>query len=299
MNIQTHNPIFNNPRVSAPQVQVQNENPQPPENNNDNYDNRKELDEKNFSWTDLGKGVAGAVIGGAVEGVGIGASSLVRGPQVAAHTLKAVWKSKMLGPVLKSTLTPVIIAAGLASPVFAAIGGMGYGMFEGFKEGAEKNPLAAASAGVNTIKQFHNELAGKAVEFVKDAAQQEPESADQVYEIKVIEAGKGLVGSAGAAAVVGGGAALSTAVNLIPGYVKVSGEIWKSDVALPLKVGGQILATGAAVLAVPFAAAGGVLYGLGTGAYNGYKDGVIPAVVKGAKDVGEYHKAASDAIYDN
>lgn len=299
MNIQTQNPIFTNPRIpQAPQAQGQ---PEEPQNNPDNFekDNRKELDEKNFSWGDLAKGVAGAAIGGVIEGVGIGASSLVRGPQVAAHTLKAVWKSKMLGPVLKSTLTPVIIAAGLASPVFATIGGLGYGMFEGFKEGAEKNPLAAASAGVNTIKQFHGELAGKAVEYVKEAAQHEPESPDEVYEIKVLEAGKGLVGSAGTAAVVGGGAAVSTAINLIPGYVKASSEIWKSDVALPLKVGGQILATGAAVLAVPFAAAGGVLYGLGTGAYNGYKEGVVDAVVKGAKDVGEYHKAVHNAIWDD
>lgn len=292
MNIQTQNPIFSNPRI--PQAKVQGQ----PEDPNNNKDDRKEIDEHNFSWGDLGKGVAGSVIGGVVEGVGIGASSLVRGPQVAAHTLKAVWKSKMLGPVLKSTLTPVIIAAGLASPVFATIGGLGYGMFEGFKEGAEKNPLAAATQGAKTIKTFHNDLSGKAVEYVKEAAQQEPESADQVYEIKVIEAGKGLVGSAGTAVVVGGGAAASTAVNLIPGYVRASSEIWKSDAALPLKVGGQILATGAAVLAVPFAAAGGVLYGLGTGAYHGYKEGVVDAVVKGAKDVGEYHKACHNAIWE-
>jgi hypothetical protein len=178
MTIQQHTPVF----TSTPRIAVQNQNnPQPPEQpEQDKVDNRKEIDEKNFSWLDLGKGVVGSVIGGAIEGVGIGASSLVRAPQVTYETVKGVWKSNMLGPVLKTTLTPVVIAAGLAAPVFAALGGTLYGMFEGFKEGAEKNPLAAIPAGANTVKQFHTELAGKAVEFVREAAQQQPETPEQV-----------------------------------------------------------------------------------------------------------------------
>jgi len=295
MTIQQHTPVF----TSTPRIAVQNQNnPQPPEQpEQDKVDNRKEIDEKNFSWLDLGKGVVGSVIGGAVEGVGIGASSLVRAPQVTYETVKGVWKSNMLGPVLKTTLTPVVIAAGLAAPVFAALGGTLYGMFEGFKEGAEKNPLAAIPAGANTVKQFHTELAGKAVEFVREAAQQQPETPEQVYEIKVIEAGKGLISSAGAAAIAGAGIGASTLIHLPGGYVRASSEIWKSDAALPLKVGGQILATGAAVLAVPLAAVGGAIYGLGTGAYNGYKDGVLPAVGKAGKDVAKFNEAVSEAIY--
>jgi len=286
MMIQSKPPVF----TSAPRVKAQNEN-QPPEDPN------KELNEKDFSWTDLGKGVVGGVVGGAIEGVGIGASSLVRSPQVAFHTLKAVWKSKMLGPVLKSTLTPVVIAAGITAPVFAALGGTLYGMFEGFKEGAEKSPLAVPAAAGNTIKQFHNELAGKAVEAVTELSQKEPESVEEVYEIRVIEAGKGLVGGAAAAAVAGVGIGASTLVNVPGAYVKASSEIWKSDVALPLKVGGQLLATGAAVLAVPLATVGGALYGLGTGAYHGYSEGILPAVGDAAKDVKKYHDGVCEVVY--
>lgn len=284
MMIQSKPPVFS----SAPRVTAQN---QPPEPN-------KELNEQDFSWTDLGKGLVGGVVGGAIEGVGIGASSLVRSPQVAFHTLKAVWKSKMLGPVLKSTLTPVVIAAGITAPVFAALGGTLYGMFEGFKEGAEKSPLAVPAAAANTIKQFHNELAGKAVEAVTELSQKEPDSVEEVYEIRVIEAGKGLIGGAAAAAVAGVGIGASTLVNVPGGYVKASSEIWKSDVALPLKVGGQVLATGAAVLAVPLAAVGGALYGLGTGAYHGYSKGILPAVGDAAKDVAKFHDGVCEAIYN-
>jgi len=287
MMIQSKPPVFS----SAPRVTAQNKPPDP------NKDDRKEINDEDFSWADLGKGLVGGVVGGAIEGVGIGASSLVRSPQVAYHTLKAVWKSKMLGPILKSTLTPVVIAAGITAPVFAALGGTLYGMFEGFKEGAEKSPLAVPAAAGNTIKQFHNELAGKAVEAVTELSQKEPESVEEVYEIRVIEAGKGLVGGAAAAAVAGVGIGASTLVNVPGAYVRASSEIWKSDAALPLKVGGQLLATGAAALAVPLATVGGALYGLGTGAYHGYSEGILPAVGDAAKDVKKYHDGVSEAIY--
>jgi hypothetical protein len=286
MMIQNKPPVF----TGAPRVQVQN-------NKDDNNKPNKDLDEHNFSWVDLGKGVVGGVVGGAIEGVGIGASSLVRSPQVAYHSLKALWKTKMLGPVLKTTLTPVVIAAGVGAPVFAALGGTLYGMFEGFKEGAEKSPLAVPAAAGKTIKYFHQDLAGKAVEAVTELSQQEPRTPDQVYEIKVIEAGKGLVGGVAGAAVAGLGVGASTLVNVPGAYVKASSEIWKSDAALPLKVGGQLLATGAAVLAVPLATVGGALYGLGTGAYHGYSEGIVPSVVDAAKDVKKYHEAACDVIY--
>lgn len=286
MMIQSKPPVFQ----SAPRVSVQNQ-------NDPNQDDRKEINEKDFSWVDLGKGVVGGVVGGAIEGVGIGASSLVRSPQVAYHTLKGLWKSKMLGPILKTTLTPVVIAAGVGAPVLAALGGTLYGMFEGFKEGAEKNPLAVPAAAVKTVKTFHNDLAGKAVEAVTELSQQEPDSPEQVYEIKVIEAGKGLVGGVAGAAVAGAGVGVSTLVNVPGAYVKASSEIWKSDVALPLKVGGQLLATGAAVLAVPLATVGGALYGLGTGAYHGYSEGILPAVGDAAKDVKKYHDGVCEVIY--
>jgi len=297
MIIQQQNPIFTSaPRSGLVPLNDQ-QPPEPPKQDNFQKDNGKELDEHNFSWLDLGKGIVGGALGGAVEGVGIGASSLVRSPQVAYHTLKGVWKSKMLGPVLKTTLTPVIIAAGVTAPVFAALGGTLYGMFEGFKEGAEKNPLAAIPAAGKTVQTFHNELAGKAVEAVHELSSKEPETPEQVYEIKVIEAGKGLLGGAAAAAVVGAGVGASTLVNLPMGYVRASQEIWKSDAALPLKVGGQLLATGAAALAVPLTAVGGALYGLGTGAYHGYSDGFFSSVGDAGKDVKKYHDAVCEVVY--
>jgi len=190
-----------------------------------------------------------------------------------------------------------VITAGLAAPVFAALGGTLFGMFEGFKEGAEKSPLAVPAAAGNTVREFHTKWAGQAVEAVQNLAAQEPQSSDQVYEIRLIEAGKGLIAGAAGAAVVGAGVAASSLVNLPGAYLRGNSEIWKSDAALPLKVGGTLLATGAAAVAVPFAAVGGALWGLGTGAYHGYKDGLLPAIGDAAKDVKTFHQGVSEAIH--
>jgi hypothetical protein len=72
--------------------------------------------------------------------------------------------------------------------------------------------------------------------------------------------------------------------------------VWQSDVALPLKVGGQAGVLLLAAGAVPLAGLGGALYGLGTGAMNGYKKGVVESFSQAGKDVSEYHKAVDKAL---
>ena len=257
---------------------------------------RKEIDEKEFSWLDLGKGIVGSVIAGAIEGVAGAAAGVVKSPRITLEAVRGVWTSKMLGPVLKATLTPVILTAGLVAPVFTAIGGLGYGMFEGFVEGAEKNPLAAGSKAIETTKKMHGTVTKELVSGIRELASKEPNSPDDVYEIKVIEGVKGLASSATSAVIDGVGIGASTLVNTPRAYVKVSQELWQSDTALPLKVGGQFLATAAAVVATPLGVVGGALYGLGKGAFNGYQQGFIEANVSAAKDVAKFHDAVSEFV---
>lgn len=95
----------------------------------------KKIDEHDFSWLDLGKGVTGSVIAGGMEGVGGLVAGAVHSPRITYEAIKGTWKSKMLGPILKTTITPVILAAGLATPALTALAGLGYGMFEGFVKG--------------------------------------------------------------------------------------------------------------------------------------------------------------------
>ena len=189
-----------------------------------------------------------------------------------------------------------VVAAGVVAPVFVAISGLGYGLFEGFVEGASKNPFAAVTKSIDTCKQMHGKYTKEIVNGIRDMATKEPTSPEEVYEIKVVEAGQGLISSVASAAIDGVGVGGSVLANTPKAYYSLSKSLWKSDAALPLKVGGQVLATAGLVLAAPLGVVGGVLYGLGKGAYNGYTEGV-PGGIKGAgHDVSEFHKMASKAI---
>lgn len=295
ISLQTRPTLFAN--VPQPGNQPTPPNPTPPpQDPQDPQDGHHPIDHEHFSWLDLGKGVTGSLIGGTIEGAGAAVAGLIKTPRITFEAIRGVWKSKMLGPVLKSTLTPVILAAGLLTPVLTTIGGIGYGMFEGFSEGSEKNPLAAGAKAVETCKQMHGKFTKQIIEGIREAATKEPTSPDEVYEIKVIEAGKGLVSSAATAAIDAVGAAGSVALHVPCGYYKVTKELWQSDTALPLKVGGQFLATAAALLAVPLAAVGGALYGLGTGAYNGYQKGFVESIKEAGHNMHQLNDALDEAV---
>lgn len=249
----------------------------------------REFDEHNFSWLDLGKGVAGSVVAGSIEGVGGVLAGTLKTPRITYEALKGTWKSKMLGPILKSTVTPVILAAGLAAPVLTGLAGMGFGLFEGFVKGAEENPWAAGKQAVETCKRMHGRFTQQIVDGIREAATKEPATPEDVYEINLVEAGKGLLGAAVTGTLDGAGAAGVIGWNLPGLYVRASQEIWKSDSAVPLKVGGQFLATAAAGLAVPLGAVAGTLYGMGKGAYDGYQHGVVTSAQNAVKDLGEFN----------
>ena len=51
-----------------------------------------------------------------------------------------------------------------------------------------------------------------------------------------------------------------------------------------------------AVLAAPIGVAGGALFGLGSGAYFGYQDGLVESFKKTGELVQEYHKAVDQGL---
>ncbi|MBS2034615.1 hypothetical protein JST97_06500 [bacterium] len=253
----------------------------------------KEIDEKDFSWLDLGKGLTGSAMAGTIEGVGGLTAGLIKSPRITYEAVKGTWKSKMLGPVLKSTLTPVILTAGVAAPALTALVGTGFGMLEGFIKGAEENPLAAGSQAIETCKKMHGRFTQSIVDGIRDLASKEPETPEDVYEINLLEAGQGLVGAAAAATIDGVAAPLSLAWNLPHIYGQVSEDIWKSDISVPLKVGSQVLASAASVVALPLTAVGGALYGLGKGAYDGYQQGPATSIHHAVDSMREWNDSLS------
>ncbi len=293
MNIQPSQSSLNTKAVS---IQAKQQAPSPEETQDTVFN---ELPEDEFSWGDLGKGIVGSVVGGAVVGVGGAVTGLLKTPRITYEAVKGVWKSEMLGPVLKATVTPVVLAAGLAAPVLTAIGATGYGLFQGFGEAARKNPLAAATKGMETVKDMNGKVSEAIVEGIREAATEKPESADDVYEIKIVEGVKGLATSATSAVVGSVGIGATTALHVPGGYLRATSEIWQSEAPAPLKVGGQLLATAGAVLAVPLGIAGGAVYGLGMGAYKGYTEGFVAGNRETLEGIGDFHKMAKEAIYED
>lgn len=304
MYIQTpKRPVAGTPKAAQqPNQTTEPEELEVPENDQDAFDfddiDPDDLDKENFTWGQLGKGLVGSTIGGTVVGAGGVVAGITKTPRIAYEAVKGVWKSEMLGPVLKTTVTPVILAAGVAAPVLVAIGATGYGLFQGFVAGAEKGPKGAFDAGVDTVKQMRGKISHKIIEGIRDAATEKPESEDDVYEIRVVDGAKGLGASAVSTVIGGIGIGATTALHVPGGYIKATKELWTSEAALPLKVGGQVLATAAAALAIPLGLVGGALYGLGIGAYQGYTEGFTEGPKETTEAIGDYHEMLKDAIYD-
>ena len=244
-----------------------------------------------FGWCDLGAGIAGSLVGATVEGVGGTLVALRNVIPITVEAEKGLWSSKMLGPRLKSSVTLPLLVAGSVAPGLAALAGVGYGLVEGFAQGVADGPLAAGSAAIETCREMDGTLSREMVQSIRDAAAKAPAHCGDVYEINIVQAAQGLVGSFGSAAIDGVGVAAATWRHIPDAWRRASQEIWASDAALPLKMGGEFMAAAALALAVPMAPLGGLLYGLGKGAYNGYRHGLIESVRLAGCDIADYDQS--------
>ena len=248
----------------------------------------KELDEKNFSWLDLGKGLAGAVVGAAVDGVAMTACSVPLAAKAIVNAEKALYKTELLGRTLKCVLAPVVALAGVASIPLVAIGSIGYGLFSGFVKGAEENPLAVVGKGLEDTGTF-NKTVGKYVnEGLQELAEVPLPEGQKKYDINVVEGVVGLASGVMTGVADGVSGLALSAVYGPKMVIQAEKELlFKSDAALPLKVGGAILLPFAYPLGVAAATIGGTVYGAGKGVKDGYTDGMGAALGNCGKDVKE------------
>lgn len=257
----------------------------------------KDFDGDRMTWGQAGRGLVGAVIGAGIEAVGNTASSIVRLPGAVGRTYKALIGTEMLGPILKTTIGAALLPVAVAVPVLVAVGSAGYGMFHGFMSAAEKGLGAAVSDTAQDVKKFHETISGTALrEALTEFEHAKLEPGKEPYEIKVVEAAKGLAAGATAAVVEGVGVGAVTLVNTPRGLVKAAQEVWKSDSGLPTKTVATVLIPAAAVLATPLGTVGGALYGLVLGTKDGYTEGFGKAVQNSVDLVGQYRKAVDKAL---
>lgn len=100
------------------------------------------------------KGLAGGAVAGVVDGVGVGAITLVNTPRGLVKAGKEIWKSDASLPTktVASVLLPA--AAVLATPL-GLVGGALYGAVIGTKDGYTEGFGKAVNHSVDTVKQVH------------------------------------------------------------------------------------------------------------------------------------------------
>lgn len=242
------------------------------------------------------EGFAGAVVTAGIETVGNTASSLIRAPQAAGAAYKALWNTELLGPVLKTALGVMLVPCTVAAPLLTAIGSLGFGLFRGFDEGMHHGVGAAIEKAGQDVKTFHKDLSGKLVEGIHQFETAKLPEGKEPYEIKVIEAGKGLVAGTVGAAIDGAGVGLITLGRTPRGVVRAFSEIWNSDQGPVLKTCESLLVLPAALLAAPLGLVGGAVYGLVTGFKDGYQKGLGEAIQNSAEIVSKYNKLTREAL---
>lgn len=293
----TASPVFQNySPVRSSSTAPEQAPPQPPQSDNYNPSEPKDIDEKNFSWADLGRGLASAVGAAAVTTVGMTASSLVRAPQALYESGKALVNTDMIGPVLKCTIAPLLLGAALAAPILTAVGSAGYGLYKGFVVGVEKGPSEAVKQAGQDVGTFHNELAGQLIDGIRQVSTMELPQGEQPYDIRIGGALKGLAGATVGAAVDGVGIGAVTLFNVPRALYKVNDAIWSSEASLPLKVGGSVLSIPAAPIAVALGTVGGAVFGMALGARDGYTEGLGTAASNSAEHVSDYARAVDKAL---
>jgi hypothetical protein len=270
-------------------------NQQPEQQPEDGF--KKGGDDTSNVWKAV-RAVPGAVAGALVCGVGATLSSAYNVPKVTIEATKALIKTPKIGTNLKVMTGVLMPFAAVAAVALSPVAGALYGLCTGFMRGAEEGVGEAVSGGAKDIKKYHTQVAGSAVEWLKDEQTANLPEGETPYDIPIAGAAKGLVGGAVNGVIGGAAATVLAAGYAIPGAVRAEAELWKSDIPLPFKIVGTPLVPVGVALAAGLAPAAGVIYGLGAGAATSYQKGIGESVVKTAETVKEANSGLYKAIFD-
>ncbi len=247
-------------------------------------------------WGDAAVGLVGAVAGAAIETVGNTVGSVGHAAVGTVEAYRSLWKTEAIGPVLKASIAALIPVATVAVPVLTAIGSAGFGLYRGFTEGIRNGLGGAIEAAGKDVKSFNRELAPNVREGIREAADAKPPEGEEPFDISPIGGVTGAVAGVGNAVVGGVGIGVSTVSQIPEAFITANRAIAKSDMSLPLKTVSHLVTAPLAVVAAPLGFVGGALFGLGAGAYHGYKDGFTDAFSKTGGYVKDYHQAVDKGL---
>ncbi len=101
----------------------------------------------------LAEGAAGAIVGGLVDGVGIGGATLIRTPQLVGKAYCDLWTSEKT-LAYKSTTSLIIPAVALLATPLATAVGLAVGAYQGAQEGYANGLPVAAQRSVEMVLSY-------------------------------------------------------------------------------------------------------------------------------------------------
>jgi hypothetical protein len=265
-----------------------------PAANNDNV--TLSSSEEGVGWGDAAVGLVGAAAGAAIEVVGNTAGSVYHSVLGTGEAYRSLWKTEAIGPWLKGSIAMLIPVATVAVPVLTAIGSAGVGLYRGFTQGIKNGLGGAIEASVKDVKDFNTELAVEARKGIREIADQKPDDGEQPFDISPVRGVTGALAGVGNTVVGGVGIGVSTLSQIPEAFLTANRAIAKSDMGLPLKTVSHAVSLPLAVVAAPLGFVGGALFGLGSGAYYGYKEGFTDSFSKTGGHIKQYHKAVDDGL---
>jgi hypothetical protein len=249
------------------------------------------------------KAVGSAITGGIITSVGATGSMLYNLPRATVEAGKTIWKTDMIGPVLKTTLTALLPVAVAAAPALSLIAGIGVGMFVGFDEVVEHDSFSEATKkSLKNVKEFHTDMAPRAIDEMAEWQTPHLQPGEKPFDLKPLTAVKGIAGAVAGATIEGAGMGFSTLVHTPGGFVRAYHELIKSDDIDPvLKTTAGLLIPPAAVLASPLVAIGGTVYGTYKGFADTYNEdkGFNENISERLNDVKQWNRFLTKAIYTN
>ncbi len=249
------------------------------------------------SWSDVGRGLVGAVAAAAIETVANTISSIPQAIELAVEAEVALVKNQTIGPWLKSGIGLLTLAAVPVGIAATALGSLGFGLYRGFSEGAQHGIGGAIKAAGEDVKGFNTEVTSNAREAIREFGDKKLEEGEERFDVSPLRAAVGV--AAGLGTTVQGAAQLgwTTAKNIPSAFLKANRSIHESDVGTPLKTAGHLLTAPLAAVALPLGFVGGAAVGLGMGVYEGYREGFVESFQQLNKINDTYNEYANEFLH--
>lgn len=254
------------------------------------------LSNDGIGWGDAAVGLVSGLAGGVVTGVGAGLTSIKHSIIGTGEAYKALWTNETIGPVLKTALGAVLPIATVGVPVLSALGGAAVGLYQGFVDGATEGLSKGVANSFENVHKFNKEWAPEVREGIREFGKAKLEEGEERFDISPVRGVEAVIAGVGNTVVGGVGIGASTWTQIPEALVVGNKAIHKSDMGLPMKTVSHAVSLPLAALAVPLGPVGGALFGLGSGVYYGYKDGLVESFKKTAEHVGDYHRYVDDGL---